>query len=122
MRLFVGLAIFDAIDAAVLDDTAALEAALRRGVEAGRFTLFDLRVVRFSPHGVTAAAIVGESHLTLHSWPEEGRLFVDVASCSSETSVRDAIAAIGAALPGAQQAQLSVHVLEAPFPSRPARP
>ena len=111
MRMFIGLAIFEGVSHAALDDEANMRAALERGVEAGKFTLYDLRAVHFTPHGVTAAAIVGESHLALHSWPEEGRLFVDVASCSTEASVRDAIDAIGASFEGARLAEISVRTL-----------
>lgn len=108
MRMHIGLAIFEGVPRGMLDDEARMRAALERGVEAGRFTLYDLRSVRFTPQGVTAAAIVGESHLALHSWPEEGRLFVDVASCSTEASVRDAIDAIGRVFEGARLAEIVV--------------
>jgi S-adenosylmethionine decarboxylase len=111
MRMYIGLAIFEGVSRAALDDEAGMRAALERGVAAGKFTLYDLRAVRFTPQGVTAAAIVGESHLTLHSWPEEGRLFVDVASCSTEASVRQAIDAIGAALDGARLAEIKVSTM-----------
>ena len=111
MRMYIGLAIFEGVSRAALDDEASMRAALERGVEAGKFTLYDLRAVRFSPQGVTAAAIVGESHLALHSWPEEGRLFVDVASCSAEASVRDAIDAIGASLEGARLAEINIRTM-----------
>ncbi len=102
MHIFVGLATIEGIDHATLDDPARIRAVLEQAVRAGGFSLFELRVVRFEPQGVTAAAIVGESHLTIHTWPEEGRAFVDVASCSTESSVEDAIDAIVAALPGAR--------------------
>lgn len=111
MRMYVGLAIFENVSRAALDDEAVMRDALARGVKAGNFTLFDSRAVRFSPQGVTAAAIVGESHLALHSWPEEGRLFVDVASCSTEASVRDAIDAIGAAFEGARVVELELRAM-----------
>jgi S-adenosylmethionine decarboxylase len=91
MRLAILLAVFDGCDPAILDDRAAIEGLLRKMVEAGRFTLFSLEVVRFSPQGVTGAAVVGESHIALHSWPEEKRLFVDIASCTTQAA---AIAAI----------------------------
>lgn len=98
----VGLAILSGIGADALDSTESVDAALRRGVTAGGFTLHDLRIVKFSPQGVTGAAIVGESHLTIHTWPEEGRLFIDVASCSSDASVDRAIEAIASAFDGAR--------------------
>jgi S-adenosylmethionine decarboxylase len=113
VRLFVGLAIVEGIDGAVLDDASAMRACLEAGVVAGGFTLHELRVVKFDPVGVTAAAIVGESHLALHTWPEEGRMFVDVASCSTEASVEAAIDALVAALPGARIAERELRVLGA---------
>jgi S-adenosylmethionine decarboxylase len=103
--MFVGLAVVAGVERAVLDDPDAIRASLEAGVRAGGFTLFELRVVRFEPQGITAAAIVGESHLTIHTWPEEGRAFVDVASCSTEQSVHAAIDAIVASLPGCVVAQ-----------------
>jgi S-adenosylmethionine decarboxylase len=102
MRMNVGLAILSGIAGADLDSVERVESALRAAVERGRFSLHDLRMVRFEPHGVTGAAIVGESHLTIHTWPESGKLFVDVASCSEPASVDLAIEAIVDAFPGAK--------------------
>jgi S-adenosylmethionine decarboxylase len=61
---------------------------------------------------VTACAVVGESHLALHSWPEEGRLFVDVASCSTLESVRLAIDAVQRSLPAGRLVTLDERVLD----------
>lgn len=113
MKIFVALAVFEGCPPAWLDDAAALRAALERAVAAGRFTLLDLVARPFSPHGVTACAVVGESHLALHTWPEEGRMFVDVASCSSRESVRRALDAIAESLPEGRLAVLDERDLDA---------
>jgi S-adenosylmethionine decarboxylase len=114
MKLFVSLAVFEGCPARWLNDPDALRATLERAVEAGRFTSLAQIVVPFSPQGVTACAVVGESHLALHSWPEEGRLFVDVASCSTKESVDRAVAAIAASMPEGRLALLDERVLERP--------
>lgn len=123
MRLFIALAVFEGCSRSTLDSPAELRAALEAAVAAGPFTCLRMVVVPFSPQGVTACAIVGESHLTLHSWPEEGRLFVDVASCSTRESVQRAVSAIAAALPGSRLALLDERTLEPgeppPASSRP---
>lgn len=99
MKIYVLLAMFDGCPASFLNDPEAMKAVLHAAVEAGPFTLKEAVVVRFQPQGVTACAVVGESHLALHSWPEEGRLFFDVASCSSLESTHRALDALARALP-----------------------
>lgn len=116
MKIFVALAIFEGCPRAWLDSVESMRAALGDAVRAGGFTLLEVVARPFSPHGVTACAIVGESHLALHSWPEEGRLFVDIASCSSVESVRRALDAIAAALPEGRIAVLDERVLGSPDP------
>jgi S-adenosylmethionine decarboxylase len=119
VKLFVALAIFEGCPAAWLDSPAELGAALEKAITAGKFTRYSVTVQPFEPHGVTACAIVGESHLALHSWPEEGRLFVDVASCSTVESVQRAIEAIGRAMPAGRLALLDERVLASPAAGAP---
>lgn len=111
MKIFVALAIFEGCDAAWLDSVEAMRGALEAAIAAGRFTRLDVVARPFSPQGVTACAIVGESHLTLHSWPEDGRLFVDIASCSSRESVTAALDAILAAMPSGRLSVLDERIL-----------
>jgi S-adenosylmethionine decarboxylase len=121
MRLFVLLAIFEGCPRAWLDSQEALRAALDAAVAAGSFTGLGSLVIPFAPQGVTACAVVGESHIALHTWPEEGRLFVDVASCSTRESVRRALDAIASALPEGRLAVLDERVLD-PGGAAPAPP
>lgn len=119
MQLFVALAIFDGVPRDFLDDPAALRAALEAAVTRGAFTLHEAVVVKFQPQGVTACAVVGESHLALHTWPEEGRLFFDVATCGPAQGTRAAIDAILAALPAGRLAVLDERLID-PSGARPA--
>ena len=111
MRMFVALAVFEGCPGTWLDSPDALRGALEAAVTAGGFTLLQQIVVPFSPQGVTACAVVSESHLALHTWPEEGRLFVDVASCRSAESARRAVEAIERALPEGRRVALDERVL-----------
>ncbi len=99
MRLYVALAIFERCPSDVLNSVKSLREILEAAVSAGSFTGLSLVSVPFSPHGVTACAVVSESHLALHSWPEEGKLFVDIASCSTRESVQKALESIARAFP-----------------------
>ncbi|MEM2707619.1 MAG: adenosylmethionine decarboxylase [Candidatus Pacearchaeota archaeon] len=39
---------------------------------------------QFNPHGVTAFALLEESHISIHTWPEYDYLSLDIFSCSGE--------------------------------------
>ena len=44
-------------------------------------TLLDLTVHKFDPQGVTGIAMLAESHLSIHTWPENGMAVCDVFTC-----------------------------------------
>src|SRR5437764_12061440 len=66
-----------------LDSVETAEQALRDMVAALDVNLLDLRVYPFSPVGVTGMAIVSESHLVIHTWPEHGYAAVDLFTCGA---------------------------------------
>ena len=75
-----------------LNSLETAEQALRDMVAALDVNLLDLKVYPFSPVGVTGIAIVSESHLVIHTWPEHGYAAVDIFTCGAP---RDPQAAIG---------------------------
>jgi len=38
---------------------------------------------QFSPHGMTGVVVLAESHVTVHTWVEQGLAVVDVISCGA---------------------------------------
>ena len=77
-----------AIDAAVADsrvltDPDALLALLRSAVATGGGHVLDQAVVVFPNRAVTLVLVLAESHLSLHTWPEECLLAVDLFSCGA---------------------------------------
>ncbi|MGY3622402.1 adenosylmethionine decarboxylase [Bradyrhizobium sp. USDA 10063] len=65
-----------------LDDSAIAEDAIRKAIRAASATLLHLHVHEFSPgHGVSAIALLAESHITLHTWPERSYAAADVFVC-----------------------------------------
>lgn len=70
----------DGINDADLVRTAMLEA-----VQAANATLLDINVHTFSPHGVTGVAVLSESHLSVHTWPEYGYMAADIFTCGDTT-------------------------------------
>src|SRR5512142_1680225 len=65
----------------VLDDRDGMVAAVRHAAEAAHATVLSIHAHRFTPHGVTVAALLAESHVAVHTWPESGYAAVDVFTC-----------------------------------------
>ena len=74
-----------------LDSVDTAEQALREMVVALDVNLLDLKVYPFSPVGVTGMAIVSESHLVIHTWPEHGYAAVDIFTCGAPRDPQDAV-------------------------------
>ena len=66
-----------------LDDIDLVEATLRRCVEASRATLLHLHVHHFQPNGISGVAVLAESHISIHTWPEVGYAALDIFMCGS---------------------------------------
>jgi spermidine synthase len=64
-----------------LSDSKYTERALLRAVEAGQATLVKTVVHQFTPHGVSGVAVLAESHLSVHTWPELGYAAIDYFTC-----------------------------------------
>src|SRR5271155_5755734 len=75
--------IVDLHDAKRLDDIGHIEATLRRCVEAARATLLHIHVHHFQPNGVSGVAVLAESHISIHTWPDAGYAALDVFMCGS---------------------------------------
>jgi S-adenosylmethionine decarboxylase proenzyme len=91
-------------EASNLNSSEILELALRETVEAIDGTLLDLRVVTFPVHGVTGVAIIAESHVAVHTWPEHGYAAVDIFTCNLEADIEAGIEALEKHfLPGRKQ-------------------
>src|SRR5215470_4569264 len=68
-------------DPKLLDDRGVVEAALRDASAAADATVLEIRSHRFEPHGVTGVALLAESHVAVHTWPEHRHAILDVLSC-----------------------------------------
>src|SRR5690606_30696687 len=65
-----------------LDDLAYIEATLKRCVEVAGATLLHIHLHHFTPNfGVSGVAVLAESHISIHSWPENGYAALDVFMC-----------------------------------------
>ena len=76
--------IVDLRGAARLDDIGHIDKALRDAVTASGATLLHVHLHHFTPNGgVSGVAVLAESHISIHTWPERGYAAVDVFMCGS---------------------------------------
>jgi S-adenosylmethionine decarboxylase len=74
--------IIDLFDAERLTDKPHMEAVFRACVEACGATLLHSHVHTFLPSGgLSGVAVLAESHISVHTWPERGYAAFDVFMC-----------------------------------------
>ena len=73
--------IIDLHGAKGLDDIDLIETTLRRCVEAAQATLLHIHLHHFQPNGVSGVAVLAESHISIHTWPDAGYAALDVFMC-----------------------------------------
>ena len=49
-------------------------------------TLLNLSVHKFEPQGFTGIAMLAESHISIHTWPEKGMAVCDIFTCGDHTN------------------------------------
>jgi len=67
-----------------IDSVEAIEEALREAVLKSKVTLIRLVVYPFTPHGVSGMALIAESHVAVHTWPEKRYFSLDVFTCGDK--------------------------------------
>ena len=74
--------IIDLVGAKWLDDVGYMERVMRRCVEACGATLLHIHLHHFTPNGgVSGVAVLAESHISVHTWPERDYAAFDVFMC-----------------------------------------
>jgi len=81
-RVFAGThLIIEVVGGEGLDDEARIQQAFRDCVEDCGATLLHIHTHKFSPQGVSGVAVLAESHISVHTWPEIGYGAFDVFMC-----------------------------------------
>ena len=70
----------------LLDSEEFINDALKEAAERSGATLLSLTSHKFEPQGVTALALLSESHISIHTWPELGYAAVDAFTCGKHTN------------------------------------
>ena len=65
----------------LLNDGIALQEAMEEGVRRAKMTILNIFQHCFLPQGVTIVIALSESHVSCHTWPEQGCIAIDVYTC-----------------------------------------
>jgi S-adenosylmethionine decarboxylase proenzyme len=68
-------------DLAILRRVAPWREILLEAAEQSGATVLDHQFHQFHPCGVTGFLLLAESHISVHTWPEEGLAAIDVFTC-----------------------------------------
>jgi len=64
-----------------LNDESFLRCTLNKAAKLANATVLNLISNKFEPQGVTAIALLAESHISIHTWPESKYSAVDIFTC-----------------------------------------
>ena len=72
-------------DKELINCVSHVENVLSKAAIAAKATIIESKFHHFSPHGVSGALIIAESHIAIHTWPEYGYCAVDIFTCGDLT-------------------------------------
>ncbi len=88
-------AIIEHIGAISHFDIEALNVLLRKAAHAANATVLKADFHDFGDRaGNTGVLMLAESHISIHTWPENNYAAIDIFVCSSKESVEDAISVL----------------------------
>lgn len=76
--------IFDFFGAQSLDNIQLMEDTMREAVHQAGATLLHIHLHHFTENnGISGVAVLAESHISVHTWPERGYAAFDVFMCGN---------------------------------------
>ncbi|NOY17114.1 MAG: S-adenosylmethionine decarboxylase proenzyme [Gammaproteobacteria bacterium] len=92
-----------------LNDVNFIRAVMVDAAEKAGATIVAKTFHHFSPHGVSGAVIIAESHLSIHTWPEYGYAAVDLFTCGDTVSSETAFNCLRDTLESTQVSTMELH-------------
>jgi len=78
-----------------LDRVAPIRRALKSAAAAAGATLLKIQLHHFGGgNGVTGVALLAESHISIHTWPERGYADIDIFMCGARCKPSAALATL----------------------------
>jgi len=100
---------FYSCDREILNDVEFVRNAMLDAARKSGATIVTETFHHFSPHGVSGAVIIAESHLAIHTWPEYGYAAVDLFTCGDGVSSEVAFSHLRQALGAGHVSTMELH-------------
>ena len=69
------------IDFSLINDSISLQNVMISGINRAKMTILNIFSHCFTPQGCTIVIALAESHVSCHTWPENGCVAIDVYTC-----------------------------------------
>ncbi len=66
-----------------LSNLEGVREALLESARRANSQVIDVVMHKFSPLGISGVALIAESHISVHTWPEYGYAAIDIYTCGS---------------------------------------
>lgn len=100
---------FRSCDPAPLEEMEVTREIFLRAARASNATLLGELFHQFDPVGVSGVLLIAESHISVHTWPEDGFASVDIFTCGEEMDPEAAIHVLTRGF-GAKEVDVKLHL------------
>ena len=85
--------LFDLIDCPfdLLDEEEFIKDSLINASVIAKSPYLKIETHKFEPQGVTGFALLKDSHISIHTWPENGIAKCDIFCCSNDAKPKEAV-------------------------------
>ena len=81
----------------LLDDEDYIRFSLYNATKISNSKLINLTVHKFKPQGITGLAMLADSHISMHTWPEKNIAKCDIFTCGDKCDPHKAVEYLGKA-------------------------
>ena len=76
---------------ATLNDEEYIKETLIEAAKIGQLEVIKVDTHKFEPQGVTGLALLADSHISIHTWPEKGLAMCDIFTCGVDCTPMEAV-------------------------------
>jgi S-adenosylmethionine decarboxylase proenzyme len=95
-------------DANNTNSPEAIKTALSEACSEGNLNLLRVLIHQFEPFGISGIAMIAESHITIHTWPEYSFIAVDIYSSNQDADIDSVARAMKSAFSPGQVNQVEI--------------